>query len=263
MWSPDESPDVVDVADAPALWRLLVNRGFGFERPRADAIEMFERLHDSRQPGAYDSALLLCTDWCWRRTSSHVLADIVATGILDDEDLDRLTDQFLWSDKISYEHPTGWIGSSFLEFDIGPKGRLGRSRTVHVNPKTPMTTDRHVWPPLRRWAAERILRRSRAAVPAVLHRAEELAPQHGAAVATGAVSAAGALDVDEARVVIDCALRRGQKPPRMAALLWLAETGEADHAVALAADDPDASIRAWGRKLHTNLATEAQTSLFD
>jgi len=75
------------------------------------------------------------------------------------------------------------------------------------------------------------------------------------------VHAADDLIPEQARTVVDVALRWGQKAPRKAALEWLIAWGEADRAQALAADDPDASIRAWGRKLHTNVA--AQSALFD
>lgn len=76
-----------------------------------------------------------------------------------------------------------------------------------------------------------------------------------------AVHAAGELNPEQARRVVDAALRWGQKAPRKAALERLIAWGETDRAQALAADDPDASIRAWGRKLHADVAT--QSSLFD
>jgi hypothetical protein len=60
---------------------------------------------------------------------------------------------------------------------------------------------------------------------------------------------------------VDAALRWGHKTPRKAALERLTTWGEHDRAHALAADDADAAIRAWGRKLRTEVAT--QSSLFD
>jgi hypothetical protein len=43
----------------------------------------------------------------------------------------------------------------------------------------------------------------------------------------------------------------GHKTSRKAALEQLATWGEHDRAEELAADDPDATIRTWGRKLRT------------
>jgi hypothetical protein len=265
VWSRDDAApaDVADITDAQALWRLLVTVPGGRELAPTIAIDAFWRLHDAGQPKAYDSALLLCTDWRWRRTSARVLAGIVGTGILDDSDLDRLAEELLWSDKVRYVHPLGWIGSTFIEFelDVPRRRRPPRQRTVRVDPSTPVTAERPVWPPLRSWAAERVLVRNRAAPNDVLERARALPARDGAAVVTGAVHAADDLNPEQAATIVDVALRWGHKGPRKAALEQLVARGETDRAQALAADDPDGSIRAWGRKLHTDVAT--QGALFD
>jgi hypothetical protein len=256
--------DVAEVTDAQELWRLLVTVSGDGERAPAVAVDAFRRVHEVGQPGRLDSALLLCTDWRWRRTSARVLAGILEAEILDDADQDRLADDLLWSDKVSYVHPLGWIGSSFVEIEIGaPRSRppSPQRRTVRVDPTTPVTTQRSVWPPLRSWAAQRVLVRDRAAPADVLERARALPARDAAFVVTGAVYAANDIDPRQARTIVDVALRWGQKPPRKAALERLVAWGEADRAHALAADDPDASIRAWGRKLHADVGV--QTRLFD
>jgi hypothetical protein len=263
VWSHDEeSPaDVADAPDAQQLWRLLVTVTGGRELAPSVAIDTFRRLHDAGQPEPVDSALLLCTDRRWRRTSARVLAGIVATGILDDAQQDRLAEELLWADKVRYVHPLGWLGSTFIQFDLPPVPRAPRQRTVHADPSTPVNTERYVWPPLRSWAAEQVLVGNRATPANVLARARELPARDGAAVVTGAVHAAAELDPEQARTVVDVALRWGHKTPRKAALEQLTTWGEHDRAQALAADDADAAIRAWGRKLRTEVAT--QDSLFD
>lgn len=261
MWSRDDElpADVVGVPDAEQLWRLLVGAPHVRELEPAVAVDTFRRLHDAGQPGPVDSALLLCTDWRWRRSSARVLAGIVAAGILADAELDRLAEELLWSDKVRYVRPLGWTGSSFIEFDLDAPQRA--PRTVHLDPNTPVTAERHVWPPLRSWAAERVLVRNRAAPTDVLERARELPARDGTAVATGAVHAAAELEPEQARMVVEAALRWGHKAPRKAALERLVACGNAGRAQALAADDPDAAIRKWGRKQHADAAT--QNSLFD
>jgi hypothetical protein len=263
MWSRDEesSADVADAPDAQQLWRLLVTTTGGREQAPSVAIDTFQRLHDAGQPEPVDSALLLCTDWRWRRTSARVLAGILASGVLDDEQQDRLADELLWPDKARYVYPLGWLGSTFIEIDLPSVSGAPRQRTVHADPKTPVTAERYVWPPLRSWAAERVLARHRAVPMDVVARARELPARDGAAVVTGAVHAADELDPEQARTVVEVALRWGHKTPRKAALEQLATWGEHDRTEELAADDPDAAIRTWGRKLRTEVAT--QSSLFD
>jgi hypothetical protein len=190
-----------------------------------------------------------------------VLAGILATGILEDEQQDRLAEELLWPDKVKYVHPLGWLGSTFIQFDLPPVPRAPRQRTVHADPSTPVNTERYVWPPLRSWAAEQVLVGNRATPANVLARARELPARDGAAVVTGAVHAAAELDPEQARTVVDVALRWGHKTPRKAALEQLTTWGEHDRAQALAADDADAAVRAWGRKLRTEVDT--QDSLFD
>src|SRR5882724_12034861 len=120
----EESPaGVADAPDAQQLWRLLVTTTGGREQAPSVAIDTFRRLHDAGQPEPVDSALLLCTDWRWRRTSARVLAGILATEILDDEQQDQLAEEVLWPDKMKYVHPLGWLGSTFIEIDLSSAPR--------------------------------------------------------------------------------------------------------------------------------------------
>ena len=257
--------DVADVQDAPRLWRLLVTEAGASDLAPAVAVEAFQRLHGTGEPRPVDSALLLCTDWRWRRTSARVLAGVLDTGILDEAEQDRLAQQFLWQDKVPYVHPLGWIGSTFveIELDASSRRRPRRQHEVRLDPSTPVTAERHVWPPLRSWSAARALVRRQAEPKDVLARARGLPPRDGAAVVTGAVHAAGELNPDQASMIMDVALRWGHKTPRKTALNHLAACGAADRARALAADDPDASIRAWSRQAYADTVTVTQARLFD
>ncbi|QWF81863.1 hypothetical protein [Amycolatopsis sp. CA-230715] len=248
---------LTDVADAQELWRLLVTVTSLRSLAPSVAVDAFRRLHEAGQPGAGGSALLLCTDPRWRRTSARVLADIVATGILDDAELDRLAEELLWSRKVRYAHPLSWIGSTSIEFDLDSS----RHRMVREDPNTQVTAERDVPPPLRSWAAERVLVRKLAAPADVLARTRALPPREGAAVATGAVNAADELDAEQARMVVEFALQGNHGTSRKAALERLASWGEVERAEALAADDADATIREWGRDLRTESPT--QGGLFD
>lgn len=253
-----ESTEISDVTDALGLWRRLVSGAVGRSLPPALAVEAFRRLHVNGEPGAFDSALLLCTDWRWRRVSAQVLAGIVESGILDEDDQDRLADTLLWQERVRYRHPIWWIGTSFVEHHLGAPNA---GRRIRVDPDTLSTADRSVWPPLRTWAAGHVLCRSRASADDVLQHARSLPARDAAAVVTGAVRVADALDDDQGRTVLNAALDWGHKAPRKAALERLLASGDDELVQALAADDSDASIRQWASKQLANKAT--QGGLFD
>ncbi|UNX55556.1 hypothetical protein MF406_04655 [Georgenia sp. TF02-10] len=252
---------MADARNAPQLWRLLV-WGNGSEHEPRIAVEAFRRLHGAGKPHPFDSALLLLTDWRWRRTSARVLAGVLESGLLEDAEQDLLADEFLWQDEVRYVHPSGWFGEAFIEHEMGPSDQTpAPPREIRIDPATPVTNRREVRPPLRTWAARRCLVRRRSSVADVLRRARALPARDGAAVVTGAVHAVGALDAGSVRTVIDAALGWPHQGPRLAALKHLAEHGEADRARALAAGDPNASIRAWAAPSPPDPAGEP--TLFD
>ncbi|WP_343602433.1 hypothetical protein [Mycobacterium sp.] len=236
------STEISDITDALSLWRLLVAGATARELPPAVATDAFQRLHSSGEPGAFDSALLLCTDWRWRRVSAKVIAGVADSAILDDDEQDRLADTLLWNEQVLYGYPLWWTGNTFVEFDLGSP-RPGR--TIRLDPNTPATAHRHVWPPLRAWAAGRILMQHRASAADVLDHARSLPARDAAAVVTGAVRVAAGLDEDQARIVVNAALAWGHKAPRKAALQRLLDGGEVDLVRTLANSDPDVSIRHW------------------
>jgi hypothetical protein len=250
--------EICDITDALSLWQRLVSGAIGRPLPPAVAVDAFRRLHRGGEPGALDSALLLCTDWRWYGVSANVIAGIVDSGILGDDDQDRLADLLLWHEQVHYRHPVWWLGTTFVEYDLDSPGP---GRTIRVNPNTPTTTRRPVWPPLRTWAAGRILARHRTSAGDVLDHARSLPARDAAAVVTGAVRVVDDLDPDQARSVLNAALAWGHKAPRKAALERLLADGEHDLVQTLTDNDPDASIRRWADKQLSD--TRTQGSLFD
>jgi hypothetical protein len=165
------SIEISDITDALSLWRRLVSCAVDRPLLPAVAVDAFRRLHCGGEPGAFDSALLLCTDWRWHSVSANVIAGIVDSGILDDDDQDRLADVLLWQDRVQYRHPYWWLGTTWVE--CGPNSP-GPGRTIQVHPDTPTTAHRNIWPPLRTWAAGRVLMRHRVSAGEVLDRARSL-----------------------------------------------------------------------------------------
>ena len=135
-----------DITDALNLWRLLVSGAVDRPLPPTVAVNAFRRLHRGGEPGAWDSALLLCTDWRWHRVSAKVIAGVVDSAILDDEEQDRLADALLWHEQARYRHPFWWLGTTFVGYDLDSPSP---GRVIHVDPNTPTTAHRQVWPPLR------------------------------------------------------------------------------------------------------------------
>ena len=252
------STAISDITDALSLWRRLVPAAIGRPLPPAVAVDAFRRLHRDGEPGAFDSALLLCTDWRWHRVSAKVIAGIVDSGILDDDDQDRLADILLWQEQVRYRHPFWWLGTTLVECYLDS---TGPGRMIRVDPNTPTTAHRHVWPPLRTWAAGRVLMRHRTSAGDVLGHARSLPARDAAAVVTGAVRVADDIDPDQARTVLNAALTWGHKAPRKAALERLLAGGEDDLVQTLTDNDPDVSIRRWAYKQLSDKVT--QRSLFD
>lgn len=237
-----ESAEIAALSDPLSLWRLLVTDTLGPKLPPSVAVDTFRRLHSNGAAGAFDSAVLLCTDRRWRNVSAKVIAGIVDSGVLDDGDQDRLANTLLSQQQLDYQHPLWWIGNTFVEFDLDSPGR---SRPVRIDPNTPTTARRHIWPPLRSWAAGRVLGRRLASAGDVLECAHSLPARDAAAVVTGAVHAVGNLDDDQASTVLDAALSWGHQTARRAALQRLLAAGKNELVHTLASNDPDASIRLW------------------
>lgn len=56
---------------------------------------LFRRYHGDGQPGAMDTALLLCTDDRWREATGRLIEDIAGSGALPEDDLLALAEHFL------------------------------------------------------------------------------------------------------------------------------------------------------------------------
>jgi len=193
--------------------------GVGCGRPRLPppvAVETFRRLHQSGEQGAFDSALLLCTDWRWHSVSANVISGIVDSDILDESRPGPARRRAAVAEAAAL---TGTpCGGSARPPSNTNLDSPGPGRTVRLDPNTPTTAHRQVWPPVRTWAASRVLKRHRASADDVIEYARSSPARDAAAVVTGAVRAVDDLDPDQARSVLNAALTWGHKAPRKAAL---------------------------------------------
>jgi hypothetical protein len=115
---------------------------------------------------------------------------------------------------------------------------------VHLDPDTPVPSERSIAPPLRRWAAARVLRTDPDTFDAVRVRACELEVLGGSAVVSGVLDAIEALDEGSAREAIELGLSWARGSVRLLALDLLA-VHDPEAARNLAATDPDKKVRGW------------------
>jgi hypothetical protein len=84
-----------EAGSAEELWRVLLMGGGLPSSPNSwDAGLVWRHHHDDGQPGALDTAVLLCTAHRWRATSG-LIAVIASSGLLDVDALAELARRFL------------------------------------------------------------------------------------------------------------------------------------------------------------------------
>ena len=187
---------------------------------------------------------MLCTDRRWDRDSGRLVRALVETGILGDADIGELIECFVWSDRYRVTYPAGWVSAEWLEIDLGDAPDTHGSRLVRIDPDSPVSMDRPIAPPLRRWAAATDLRRDPRRLTSLTGRALELESRHGAAIMAGVLDGIDVLDDRTARRAIKRGLGWPRGSVRIQALDLLAAF-DAELARSLAAVDTDAKVRRW------------------
>lgn len=244
---PDPAGEFIDLwsAESPeALWQVLTFRHSLTGAQPFEALALFDKHHQSPEAGAVTTALLLCTASRWGRDTERLIAGLIDTAVLVDEDLDLLTSTFLWSDRYGFEYPARWVTSEWISIDLeGPDGPISIP-IGRIDPDSRVVSERYIAPPLRRWAAARLLRAEPRALDRLRARAGELGPTDGGAIASGVLDAVDVLDASGVRTAIAFGLGWSRGSVRLLALDILGSTDPAD-ASRRAAADPDKKVRAW------------------
>lgn len=240
----DDFVELWTAENAEALWKALTLRQSLSGAHPFEALGLFRRHHENGEDGAVTTALLLCTASRWGRDTARLIVGLVDTAILGDADLDELASTFLWSDRFRFEYPARWIGTEWISIDLeGPEGPvsipIGR-----VDPDSTVPSERDIAPPLRRWAAARVLRTDPRTLDKLRARAAELGPIDGGAIVSGLLGAVEVLDASKARRAIELGLGWPRGSVRLLALDVLAAIDPED-ASRRAAIDPDRKVRAW------------------
>lgn len=246
-------------ASVADLHRLLVKFRLGGRSTRyQEAVELFVLHHRDHPVGAVDTAVLLCTEWRWDRCTAPLIAGISAAGILDDDALDALADRLLWADRPSITHPLSWLGLEWTAIELATGQVVGRGvdrERLIDNQRSPAA------PPVLRWAAGHLLRRTRTTVDQLRGRAASLDSRRGPAVLAGILDAAASLTQPDRQAAIDLGMASGRAAVRKLALQIMADRVDPDAALRLARSDPDASIRRWAPALEAE-PTSTPATLF-
>ena len=236
-------------ASADALHRVLVLQPYG--RESADAFEPLAllRKHHATEPAtSVATATLLLTDRRWRGGVGQLVRGIADSGALTPEQLDGLALAFLAADRYVYwPVPDAWFTAESVALVVSDD--VGEDADEVAVSEGPAVAAREVAPPLRRWAAARLVAREPAGWPRLLARAEDLDARHGAAVAAGMFDSIGLMPAAARDWLVTKGTTWPHQSVRRAALEVVAARDGEPVAFQLAHADPDAKIRAWAATL--------------
>jgi hypothetical protein len=244
FWDDDvERDEFADVGDADELCRRLLKSSSGrrSSTEHGEAVDLLARVRGTGELGTGFVALLLCTCRRWGRATGRLIAAIESADLLSDGELDELAEAFL-ADEVEVVYPLAWVSPQLLEIDLHDPTN---TRVIRVDEDTPVRTTRRIAPPLRRWAARRLLSGGLERLDQLLARAQRLDPHGRAAVILGLLDAAAVLDTEERRRLMRIGLATGTARVRCAALELVCELDGSDAALRRARSDPDAKVRAW------------------
>jgi hypothetical protein len=236
-------------ASADALHRVLVLHPHG--RESADAFEPIALLakHHATEPGSSAAtATLLLTDRRWCAGVGRLVRAIAESGLLTAEQLDGLALAFLAADRSVYwPVPDAWFTEESVALVVSDD--VGEGADDVALSEGPALAARDVAPPLRRWAAARLVAGEPAAWTRLLARAQDLDARHGAAVVAGMFDSIERLPGAAQAWLVSKGLTWPHHSVRRAALEVVAVRDGAHVALELAREDPNAKIRDWAATL--------------
>ncbi len=152
-------------------------------------------MHKGNPEGGASTALLLLTDRRWINAAGRFVRRIEESDLLSQDDLDLLARAFLAAGEQVYcEAPGHWFGGPIVQIELGVRtGNEPLEEQVDAEDDPPVVVAREVRPPLRRWAAGRLVRREPASWSALVHRAGEVDARAGAAIMLGLLDGIEAL----------------------------------------------------------------------
>lgn len=241
----DLGPDgqaLLSAASVDELRRLLLAVG-----PRrttcVDAVLLL-RAHHSGAPGALDTARLMLTDRRWDRLTGRLVRDLVATGLLGEDDLDALAVELLSGPVLEHRLDARQFSAEVVVLLPAPDGQDDADDEESVSDLPDhVVLRRRIRPPLRRWAAARAAARLLAPPDQLLAWAQALPARDAAELVRGIVDELEGLPPHQREPLLQGALAWPSGAVRRSALQHLLDRGEADRVRELAAADDDAGVR--------------------
>lgn len=242
-WDDDWGADrFAAIEDADELCRQLLASpgGWGSSTRHIEAVELLQRVNGTSELARSFVALMICTCRRWDRVTARLIAAIEDAGSLDGADLDELADAFLSHEHV-ISYPLTWVSPQWLEVELDS----GAGHTYKVDEHTLARYRPSFEPPLRRWAARRVLRTDPARLGELLRSAQRFDPRHRDALVHGLLDASDGLDEACQRDLIRCGLESAQASVRRAALDRLCELDGPEVASRRARADTNAAVRKW------------------
>ena len=172
---------------------------------------------------------------------------IAESGLIDDTDLDMLARAFIAADNdVYWRVPESWFGDESVEIHMGDGTE---SDTDEVPDEEEAVAARRVAPPLRRWAAARLIACDPSEWAPLFVEARDRQGAEGAAIMRGLLDELHSLEDAVQGVVIEVGVGWSQAGVRRHALERLADRGERQIAYDRALRDPSAGIRRWAPAL--------------
>jgi len=172
------------------LWPPVRRKGW-------DALEgwcLFHKFHQHDQDGAATTAVLLVTDSRWHRAAGRLLEQITESGLVPAQHLDLLAESFVAAERRLYwEAPDDWFTGPEIVIEFGGDGPEPCVDDAPQEERGPTVVPRVVRPPLRRWAAARLVEADPSRWGPLVARAGELDSRGGAAVMRGVLDVADVL----------------------------------------------------------------------
>jgi hypothetical protein len=242
-WDDDWGADrFAAIDDGEELCRELLasSGGWGSSTCHREAVELLERVAGTSDlPGSF-VALMVCACRRWDRVTARLIAAIEDAELLDDAGLDELADAFLSHEHV-VSYPLTWVSPQWLEVELDG----GASRTYTVDEQTLAHYRPSFEPPLRRWAARRVLRADPTRLDDLLASARTFQPGHRDALSHGLLDAADGLDEASQRELVCRGLESAQASVRRTALDRLCELDGPEVASRRASADGNATVRTW------------------
>jgi hypothetical protein len=165
---------------------------------------LFHKFHEGQPEGAATTAMLLVTDRRWRTATGRLIGRIAESGLVPAEHLDLLAQTFLAAGRhVYWELPAEWfdgpgivIEGADTEPDAPDEGSAAEESD------RPVVAAREIRPPVRRWAAERLVRADPAMWGAMVARARELDSKNGPAVLRGVLDAIDTLPEPARKLIL-------------------------------------------------------------